>query len=174
MKINMRGDVVVGLFLLASLGCGGQGGTPTQPALPSPTPTGSFTLVSSTPAFGGQVSGQNSDLQGTSGLTVTLQTTSLTAIPSAYFVLELLNGTTECLRTQIAYCTRTDGGVAGSYAAGESATYRCAFFLRDNQQASCGAQFTTNRMRFILQARGSNDVLLSQEAAGGWSFVFSR
>jgi hypothetical protein len=153
-------------------GCGSQGTTPAQPTTPSQA--GSFAVVSSSPAFGGTVFGQNSDLQGTSGLTVTIQTASSTSVSSAYFVLELLNGTTECLRTQIAYCSRTDGGASGSYSAGEAATYRCAFFLRDNQQPTCGAGFTTSRMRFILQARDTNSTVFTQETTGGWSFVFSR
>ena len=120
------------------------------------------------------MSGQDSDLQGTTGLTVTIQTASSESILSAYFVLELLRGTTECLRTQIAYCTRTDGGRSGIYTAGAPAVYRCTFFVRDNQQPTCGTGFTTDRMRFILQTRGTNSTLFAQDANGGWSFVFAR
>jgi hypothetical protein len=165
-----------GLLALTLSACGGDGVTPPPVATPAPTPApaaGTFSVVSSSPAFGGTVSGPSSDLQGTTGLNLTIQTSSSGAIPSAYFVVELLDGTSECLRTQIAYCQRTDGGQSGSYAAGESATYRCTFFVRDNQQPTCGARFTTNRIRFILQSRASSETLFTQDVTGGWSFTFS-
>lgn len=176
MTMQVR-TVVLGFLVTALPGCGGQGGVATQPSspsTPSPTPTlaGSFSVVSSNPAVGATVFGESSDLQGTSGLAVTIQTTSATSVSSAYFVLSLLNGTTECLRTQIAYCDRTDG-LSGSYSAGVPATYRCTFFVRGNQEPSCGARFTTNRVRFTLQT-GGRDTLFAQETAGGWSFVFAR
>lgn len=173
---SAAGTVVLGLLALALSACGSDGATPAQPIAPptpSPPPSGTFAVVSSSPVFGSTVFGRDSDLQGTSELTVTIQTTYSGSIPSAYFVLALLNGTTECLRTQIAYCARADGGPWGTYTPGESATYRCTFFVRDNQQPTCGSRFTTNRMRFILQTRGTNDTLFLQEANGGWSFVFS-
>jgi hypothetical protein len=168
------GTAVLGYIAIATFGCGSNAVTTTQPSASSTPAAGSFSVVSSSPAFGSTVVGDNSDLQGTSGLTVTIQTSSSTSIPSAYFVLELLNGTTECLRTQIAYCPRPDGGVSGSYIAGVPVTNRCTFFVRDNQQPTCGRGFTTNRMRFILQARGTNETLFTQDTTGGWSFAFAR
>jgi hypothetical protein len=93
---------------------------------------------------------------------------------AAYFVLELLNGSTECLRTQVAYCQRTDGGTNGAYNAGQAANYACPFFLRDNQQPTCGMKFTTDRMRFVLITRPTNETVFVQESTGGWSFAFSR
>jgi hypothetical protein len=166
---------LLGLLALTLWACGGGGAASGPSAAPGATPTppaGTFSVVSSSPAFAGTVSGPSNDLAGTTGLSVTIQTSSSSAIPSAYFVVELLDGATECLRTGIYYCDRTDGGTAGTYVAGEPATYRCTFFVRDNQQPSCGARFTTNRIRFILQSRPSLETVFTQEVTGGWSFVF--
>ena len=93
---------------------------------------------------------------------------------------ELLDGDTECLRSQIAYSSRVDAGALRSYSAGTTARYRCEFFVRDNQQASCGSTFSTNSIRLVLQDRsqfGSDmgpRTLFTGEASGGWSFVFAR
>lgn len=162
---------------LALSACGSDTGRPTtpQPAAVQPTPLmGAFAIVQSDPPFGGTVLGAASDLQGTENLFVVLTTSSARMLTSAYFVLELLDGTTECIRTQIAYCRRSDGGVHGFYAPGESATYSCRFFVRDNQQPSCGRTFTTTRQRWILIDRATGETVVTQEAAGGWSFVFAQ
>jgi len=173
--------------LSAVTACGGGGGgqttTPTTPAspTPSPPPAGAFAVVGSSPAFGATVTGPDSDLQGVSELSVTFQMSYAESISDMYFVLELLSGSTECLRSQIGYADRLDGGPPRSYAANTTAEYRCRFFVRDNQQPGCGQSFTTDRIRFILQDRtqlepGTNELrnLLSQDASGGWTFVFAR
>ena len=166
---------------LAAVGCG-EGGSVTEPPTPTPQPTplGTFAIVSASPAFGGTVSGTQSDLQGTSGLAVTFQVTYTQSISDVYFVLELMGGNLECLRTQIAYC-QPNGGPLRSYAASSTATYRCEFFVRDNQQFGCGTRFTTDRVRFILQDRTLIDpatnqlrTLFTQDASGGWTFAFAR
>jgi hypothetical protein len=61
---------------LAAVGCD-EGGGVTEPPTPTPqaTPLGTFAIVSASPAFGGTVSGSQSELQGTSGLAVTFQMT---------------------------------------------------------------------------------------------------
>ena len=148
--------------------------TPTIPPTPTPTPapTGTFGVVSASPGFGGLVSEPESDEQGTSSLTVTFQVTYTGAIPSPYFVVVLLNGPTECLRTQVAYCTLTGGG--GTPSSFGTATYRCPFFVRDSQQPSCGAHFTTDRVRLVLQDRDTLRTVFTQEVSGGWTFSFAR
>jgi hypothetical protein len=137
--------------------------------------------VDSSPAFGTIVTGPESDLQGVGQLSVTFQMTYAESIPDVYFVLELLRGDSECLRSQIAYAVRQDGGPAHSFEARTTAEYRCFFFVRDNQQAGCGRSFTTDRIRFILLDRTQLDArtgglreLFSQDVIGGWSFVFAR
>jgi hypothetical protein len=48
------------------------------------------------------------------------------------------------------------------------------FFVRDNQQPSCGRTFATTRQRWVLMDRDTGETLVTQEAAGGWSFAFSQ
>jgi len=165
---------------LALTACGDEGVTTPTPT-PTPTPTGTFSVVSVSPSFGATVSGSDSDLQGILGLEVTFQMSYPQSISDIYFVLELRSGTTECLRSQIAYTTRPDGGPFYSYPGGTTATYRTWFFVRDNQQAGCGARFATDRMRFVLQDRSAIDpttgqprTLFTQEESGGWAFEFAR
>lgn len=155
--------------------------TPAQTTLPPPPPTGTFAIETSTPAFGGTVTGRESDLQGVSGLAVTFQWTYGESLADVYFVLALFNGSTECLRSQIAYSRRLDSSPANAYAAGTTARYRSEFFVRDNQQPGCGSSFTTNRIRFTLQDRSQVDPVTRQlrtlywtEQSGGWTFAFAR
>jgi hypothetical protein len=144
----------------------------------APTPAGSpqsFVILSSTPAFGGTVFGRgDSDLQGTTGFIVNFQVVS--SGRPVYFTIELLNGSTECLRTQIAYSALTSSS-------GNTFAYTSNFFLRDNQQRSCGARFTTDRIHFILQsadpalAAGTGApviTLFTQDVSGGWTFSFNH
>ena len=177
--------LILGPLGLVLTACGEGGSvadpTPAQTTLPPPPPTGTFAIVSSTPAFGGSVTGRESDLQGTAGLTVTFQMTYAQSISDMYFVLGLFNGSVECLRSQIAYSRRLDSSPARAYAAGTTAEYRSEFFVRDNQQPGCGAGFTTNRVRFTLQDRTQIDpgtgqlrTLYWQEVSGGWTFAFAR
>src|SRR5262249_56421162 len=51
---------------VAAFGCG-EGGSVTESPTPAPPPTppGTFVIVSTSPAFGGTVTGSQSDLQGT-------------------------------------------------------------------------------------------------------------
>lgn len=155
--------------------------TPAQTTLPPPPATGTFAIETSTPAFGGTVTGRESDLQGVSGLTVTFQMTYGESLSELYFVLALFNGSTECLRSQISYSRRLDSSPPFAYAAGTMARYRSEFFVRDNQQPGCGSSFTTNRIRFTLQDRtrvdpatGQLRTLYWQEVSGGWTFAFAR
>lgn len=148
---------------------------------PQPTPQGAFAVVSSSPAFGGSVTGRDSDLQGTGALQVTFHMSYSESISDLYFVLGLYNGSQECLRSQIGYSRRLDGSPAHAYAAGTTAAYRSEFFVRDNQQPGCGASFTTTRIRFTLQDRRQVDpgtgqlrTLYWQEVSGGWTFAFAR
>ncbi len=169
-----------------ALGACGEGGsgnepTPVQTTTPPPVPTGTFAIETSTPAFGGTVMGRESDLQGVSGLTVTFQWTYGESLSDVYFVLALFNGSTECLRSQIAYSRRLDSSPSSAYAAGTTARYRSEFFVRDNQQPGCGSSFTTNRVRFTLQDRTRIDPATRQlqtlywtEVSGGWTFSFAR
>jgi hypothetical protein len=166
---------------LAAIGCG-EGAKVSEPPTPTPraTPLGTFGIVSASPAFGGTVSGLESDLQGTSSLAVTFQMTYTQPVSDVYFVLEALSGSLECLRTQVAYC-QPNGGPPRSYPAFSTVTYRCDFFVRDNQQLSCGSRFTTDRVRFVLQDRTLIDpatnqlrTLFTQDASGGWTFTFAR
>jgi hypothetical protein len=111
---------------------------------------------------------------------VTFQVTYTQSISDVYFVLELMSGNLECLRTQVAYCL-PNGSPLRSYTASSTATYRCEFFVRDNQQFGCGTRFTTDRVRFVLQDRTLIDpatnqlrTLFTQDASGGWTFAFAR
>src|SRR5262249_17728395 len=147
---------------------------------PPPTPPGTFVIVSTSPAFGGTVTGSQSDLQGTSGLAVTFQMTYTQPISDGYFVLELMSGSLECLRSQIGYCL-PNGSTLRNYAASSTVTYRCEFFVRDNQQFGCGTRYTTDRVRFILQDRALIDpatnqlrTLFTNDVSGGWTFSFAR
>lgn len=177
--------LILAAFGLALTACGEGGSvadpTPAQTTVPPPAPTGTFAIVSSNPTFGGSVTGRESDLQGTAGLTVTFQMTYEQSISDMYFVVGLFNGNLECLRSQIAYSRRLDSSPAWAYAAGTTAVYRSEFFVRDNQQPGCGAAFTTNRIRFTLQDRKQIDpgtgqlrTLHWQEVSGGWTFAFAR
>jgi hypothetical protein len=155
--------------------------TPTQVPTPLPTPSGSFAIVSSAPAFNATVTGRESDLQGISDLAVTFQMTYPESLSNVYFSLQLFGGSTECLRSQIAYSRRLHSSPAWAYAAGTTAVYRSEFFVRDNQQPGCGASFTTNRIRFVLQDRNQVDpgtgqlrTLYFQDVSGGWTFAFAR
>lgn len=172
---RMGGSICL-MMMLSS--CGSEATHPTTPAPAAVQPTplaGAFAVIQSDPPYGGTVLGAQSDLQGTKNLFVFVQTSSARRVSSAYFVLELLDGTTECLRTQIAYCQRYSAGAWGSYEPpGESALYGCGFFVRDNQQPSCGRTFTTTRQRWVLMDRDTGETLVTQEAAGGWSFAFSQ
>ena len=166
---------------LAAFGCG-EGGSVTQSPTPAPqpTPAGTFAIVSTNPPFGETVTGPQSDLQGTSGLAVTFQLSYTQPIADGYFVLELMGGSLECLRTQIAYCL-PNGSTLRNYAASSTLTYRCEFFVRDNQQFGCGTRYTTDRLRFILQDRTVIDsatnqlrTLFTQDGSGAWTFSFAR
>jgi hypothetical protein len=170
---------------LALMACGEGGSvtdpTPAQTTFPPPPPTGTFAIMSSNPVLGGSVTGRESDLQGTAGLTVTFQMTYAQSLSEMYFVVGLFNGSVECLRSQIAYSRRLDSSPAQAYAAGTTAVYRSEFFVRDNQQPGCGAGFTTNRIRFTLQDRTQIDpgtrqlrTLYWEEVSGGWTFAFAR
>ena len=173
----------LGLLCLACIvaSCGeGKSTLPTTPP-PQPTPSGTFSIVSSSPAFGATLTGRESDLQGISGLAVTFQMTYPESLSKVYFSLQLWNGSTECLRSQIGYYRRLDSSPADAYAAGTTAVYRSEFFVRDNQQPGCGASFTTNRIRFVLQDRNQLDpgtgqlrTLYFHDVSGGWSFAFAR
>jgi hypothetical protein len=153
--------------------------TPNTGPAPTPPPTGTFTVARTDPAFGGTVFGpaeamfgQTGDISGTTGLAVPFQMTYPESIPSFFLVVELLNGQTECLRTQGGYCTRTDGSpLSNSYAAGSTATFLCQFFVRDSQQPTCGPTFTTDRIRLVLQNEARH-TLFVQEVSGGWTFKF--
>jgi hypothetical protein len=138
-------------------GCSNDGvSTPTRGPTPTPPPTGTFAVASTTPASGGTVfgpaeavSGQPGDLSGTKELAIAFQMTYSESIPSFSYVVELLNGQTECLRAGSAYCPRTDDSpLFNSYTAGRSATFLCQFFIRDSQQPTCGPTFTTDRIRY--------------------------
>jgi hypothetical protein len=119
------------------------------------------------------VSGQPGDLSGTKELAIAFQMTYSESIPSFSYVVELLNGQTECLRAGSAYCPRTDDSpLFNSYTAGRSATFLCQFFIRDSQQPTCGPTFTTDRIRFVLQDQSTNQTLFVQEVSGGWTFKF--
>ncbi len=148
--------------------------SPTPTPAPTPPPAGAFAVLETVPPLGGTVSSDGSDLDGLSALNVTLSTSSTRSIASAYFVLELLDGSTECLRTAIAYCHRTDGGESGIYRAGEAANYKCTWFVRDNRQPSCGRAFTTTRLRWILMDNATRETVVTAESPGGWSFAFGR
>jgi hypothetical protein len=166
------GVAAVGGGVAAAASGGGGSGGPTSTTPPT-MPSGTFTVLSSTPGFGATVTGAETDLQGTRTLTVTFQWTYSSSISSLRWVLELLSGSTECLRTAIDYSSRTDGGPRTAYVAGTSATYSSSFFLRDFTLPSCGSRFTTDRIRFIL-IDGSNRTLFTQDATGGWTFQFAR
>lgn len=169
-------------LVLALTACGESGSVTPPPTTPTPTPqstpSGNFAVVASNPAFGGTVRGSDSDLQGVTSLQVTFHMTYSESIPDFYFVLQLLNGSTECLRSQIAYSTRLDPSPPRTYTAGTTAGFQSYFFVRDNQQPSCGASFTTNRVRLVVEdidpVTGQPRRLLTQEASGGWTFVFAR
>jgi len=177
--------LVGGLATASLVACGGGGSTssptPTpMPPTPTPAPAGTFAVIESSPGFGATVVGPDSDLQGVSDLTVTFDMTYEESISEVYFVLALLDGTTECLRSQVAYARRVDGGAPRTYSAGTTARYRCEFFVRDNQQVGCGPTFSTNRIRLVLQDHSQIDpdtglrTLFTEEVSGGWSFVFAR
>ena len=155
--------------------------TPVQAPVPQSTPPGSFSITSSSPTFGATLTGRDSDLQGVTSLTVTFQMTYTESLSNLFFVLSLFDGSTECLRSQIAYSRRLDSSPAWAYAAGTTAVYRSEFFVRDNQQPGCGTRFTTNRIRFVLQDHNQVDpgtgqlrTLYWQEVNGGWNFSFAR
>jgi len=176
--VRMR---VASICLASALsGCNNDGvSTPTRGPTPTPPPTGTFAVASTTPAFGGTVFGpaeamfgQTGDISGTTGLAVPIQITYSDSIPSFFFVVELLNGQTECLRAPNGNCDRTDGSpLLNSYAAGSSATFLCRFFVRDSTQPTCGPTFTTDRIRLVLQNEARH-TLFVQEVSGGWTFKF--
>ena len=171
--------VIVSSCVIIGMSCGSDAARPPTVS-PSPTPTpavppaGAFAVIETVPPLGSTVSSAGSDLEGLSTLNVTLSTSSTRSIASAYFVLELLDGSTECLRTAIAYCRRTDGGTWGEYRAGEAANYKCTWFVRDNQQPSCGRAFVTTRLRWILVDNSTRETVVTAESPGGWSFAFGR
>ncbi len=167
---------IVSICVMIGLSCGSDAARPTvSPSATAATPpAGAFVVVEAVPPLGGTVTSPGSDLQGVSTLTVTLSTSSTRNIASAYFVLQLLGGTTECLRTAIRYCSRTDGGAWGVYRAGEAANYKCTWFLHDTQQPSCGKAFVTTSLRWILVDNSTHETVVSAERTGGWSFVFGQ
>ncbi len=174
--MKLAKQAIVSSYVIIGLACGGDAARPTVSPSPTatPPPAGAFVVVEAVPPLGGTVTSPGSELEGLSTLNVTLSTSSARSIASAYFVLQLLNGTTECLRTAIRYCRRTDGGAWGVYRAGEAANYKCTWFLHDAQQPSCGRAYVTTSLRWILVDNSTHETVVTAERAGGWSFAFGR
>ena len=175
--MDLRRCTLTFVFVVLN-GCGGAGSAgPTAAVVPTPapapTPSGQFALTTVAPIFGATITSSFTDLQGIV-MDVRFRASPPETVNEAFFVLALLNGTTECLRSQIAYCTRTEGGSGTSFPAGAFTGYSCRIFIRDNQQPSCGLSFTTNRVRLLLQERGSPRTVFTADADGGWSFQFAR
>jgi len=173
MDRDVKIPMLLALVVCAGIGASCSGSSPTS-STPAQNSNFSFTLISESPQFGATVLGKGAtDLQGTVGLSLTFQITA--SSKPVYFELHLLRAGTECLRTQIANSTPTSS-------TGSTYGYSSTFFVRDNQQLSCGTTFTTDHVQFLLfnadPAAGVSTpgqvvtTLFTQNITGGWTFKF--
>lgn len=163
----------IALALAALSGCGGTGSAGPTLAAPSLTPPSRFEIAVASPDFGVTIVSPNRDVQAIGDIGLIFRVSSPETVVNGFFVLALLDGARECLRSQIGYCARSDAAPTATFPADTFTVYSCRTFLRDNQQPSCGTSFTTNRVRLILQDRTTLRTVFTADVGGGWSFRFA-
>ena len=147
----------------------------------TPTANANFTILSGIPPFQGTVLGTETTpsncntafdaigCEQTGNLTLNFEVSydtkpvyNVNGAPQ--FVIELMRGSTECLRTAIAYSTPTTS-------VGNTFGFTVSDFHRDIGHPACGTSFTTDSVLFILSTN-SGQTLFTQAIAGGWTFTF--
>jgi hypothetical protein len=169
------------LFLASglTLSCGND---TMSPAPPPATPTGTFAVLSTSPAAGGTVAlpvGFFDFPQGNGwvqGLSVTIQFTFSEPISDATVFIVLWRGSEQCVIAEGLVLGAPYGG-GFNYAAGSTITRSGNSFTGASPcragGAAGGGSFTTDRLQFVLMDRNKpaeSRVLFTQDVAMGWSF----
>ena len=146
---------------------------------PPPTPTGTFAVLSTTPAAGGTVAlpvgffdFPNGD-GWVQGLTVTIRFSYSQSISDALVFVVLWRGSEQCLVAEGLALGAPYGLEGFNYVAGSTVTQSGNSFTGTG---SCRAgavagerSFTTDRLQFVLRDR-RNTTFFTQDVAMNWSF----
>ena len=143
------------------------------------TPTGSFSVVSTTPAPGGTLSlpaGWPSSTRVVAP-TVTIEFTYPQSISTAIVVVDLMQGSNVCLQAE-GLQLGAGYAILGQYVGGSTVRLSGNNFERNISYPLCGTtSFTTDRLRLQLIARDQptlisivNTAVLTQDVALGWTF----
>jgi len=143
------------------------------------TPTGSFSVVSASPAPGATLSlpaGWPSDTRALTP-TVTIQFTYPQSVATAIVVVDLMQGSNVCLQAE---GLQLGPGyvILGQYVGGTTVRLSGNNFERNISYPLCGTtSFTTDRVRMQLISRSQptlssivNTTVLTQDVAMGWTF----
>jgi hypothetical protein len=173
---------VLALFLASglTLSCGDDGTSPSDP----PAPTGTFAVLSTSPAAGGMVAlpvgffdfpTGNGWVQG---LTVTIQFSFSESIPDAMAAVVLWRGSEQCVVAQGLVQGAPYGG-RFTYVAGSTITQSGNSFT-GSSQCRAGAvagqgRFTTDRLQFVLRdmsrpAEDGGRIVFTQDLPLSWRF----
>ena len=168
------------LFLAAglTLSCGNDGMSPPPPA----APTGTFSVLSTSPAAGGTVALPAGFFDFPAGngwvqdLSVTIRFTYSEPISDAMVSIVLWRGSQQCLVAEGLVLGAPYGG-GFSYVAASTITQSGNSFTGASPcRAGVAAgerRFTTDRLQFVLMDRNrpaESRVLFTQDLAIGWSF----
>jgi hypothetical protein len=164
------------LFLASglTLSCGDDGMSP-------PTPTGTVTVLSTSPAAGGTVALPVGFFDFPRGngwvqdLTVTVRFTFSEPVSNAIVFVVLWRAAQQCLVAEGLVHGAPYGGVF-TYVAGSTITQSGNSFTGTSQcraGAAAGQSFTTDRLQFVLMDMNrptADRVVFTQDLAIGWSF----
>jgi hypothetical protein len=166
-------------LLLASgltLSCGDDGMSP--PAPPA-SPTGTFAVLSTSPAAGGAVALPDSFFDfpngdgWVQGLTVTVRFRFSESIADALVFIVLWRGSEECLVAEGLTLGAPYGLEGFNYVAGSTLTQSGNSFTGTGHcragSVAGERSFTTDRLQFILMDRRKT-TFLTQDVAVGWTF----
>jgi hypothetical protein len=170
---------VLALFLASglTLSCGDDGTSPSDP----PAPTGTFAVLSTSPAAGGMVAlpvGFFDFPTGNGwveGLTMTIQFSFSESVPDAMVSVVLWRGSEQCVVAQGLVQGAPYGGrfnyVAGSTIIQSGNSFTGAFPCR----ARGPSTFTTDRLQFVLRdmnrpAEDRDRIVFSQDLPMSWRF----
>ena len=167
------------LFLASGLmlSCGADGMSP--PAPPPGTPTGTFAVLSTSPAAGGTVALPIGFFDFPEGngwaqdLTVTIRFTFSEPISDAIVFIVLWRASQQCLVAEGLVLGAPYGGPF-NYVAGSTITQSGNSFTGASPcRAGAERSFTTDRLQFVLMDANrpaENRVVLTQDLAMGWRF----
>ena len=169
------------LFLACglTLSCSDDGMSP--PASPT-TPTGTFTMLSTSPAAGGTVALPTGFFDFPTGngwvqdLTMTIRFTFSEPISNASVFIVLWRGSQQCLVAE-GLVLGAPYGVGFNYVAGSTITQSGNSFTGTGScragAAAGGRSFTTDRLQFVLMdlnRPAASRAVFTQDVAMGWRF----